>query len=88
MTTLPPPATKKSSKDSMESKVYSILDKYQQHLPIMNDRNRLGFNLYRYMIGEGDSPKIAVKYGKLKLVDISPEDLAKKLQEELDGISK
>ena len=40
------------------------------------------------MIGEGDSPELAVKYGKLKLENITPEELAAKLQQDLDKLSR
>lgn len=86
MTTLPPPQTEKFPEDSLESKVYGIIDKYEKHIPIMNDRNRLGFNLYRYMTGEGDPPEICVRSSKLKLIDISEKELAAKLSEDLNKL--
>lgn len=86
MTTLPPPATNEFSQDSLEKKVYAIVEKYQEHIPIPNDRNRLGYNLYKYKRGEGDEPLISVNNTKLKLVGISEKELAKKITEDLKKI--
>ncbi len=86
MTTLNPPSTNKFPEDSLESKVYGVVEKFNEYIPIVNDRNRLGFNLYKFMKGEGDSPEILVKTSKLKIEGISPEELAKKIKEELDKI--
>ncbi len=86
MTTLTPPSTNKFPDDSLESKVYNVVEKFNDYIPIVNDRNRLGFNLYKYMKGEGDSPEILVKTSKLKIEGISPEELAKKIKEELEKI--
>ncbi len=88
MTTLPPPATKNFPEDSLEKKAYEIVEKYSDHIPIMNDRNRLGFNLFRYLTGEGDPPEICVKSSKLKLEGISEKELAEKLSEDLKNIEK
>jgi hypothetical protein len=57
MTTLPPPATKQFPENSIEKKCYSIAESFKEYIPAMNERNRLGFNLYRFAIGEGDAPK-------------------------------
>ncbi len=86
MTTLPPPSTKSFPEDSLESKVYAIVEKYKENIPIPNDRNRLGYNLYKYMRGEGDAPVISVKNTKIKLVGISDKELAKKIDEDLKSI--
>ncbi len=86
MTTLPPPSTKKFPEDSLEKKVYNIVEKYSENIPIPNDRNRLGFNLYRFMTGEGDPPEICVKTAKLKVEGISEEELAAKISEDLKQI--
>ncbi|MFA3782352.1 hypothetical protein ABRY23_04730 [Melioribacteraceae bacterium 4301-Me] len=85
MTTLPPPAVKKFPKDSIESRVYSIAEKFKEFIPIPNDRNRLGFNLYRFVKGEGDPPEILVSSTKIKIVGISKEELAQKIREELEN---
>ncbi len=83
MTTLPPPATNNFPEDSLEKKAYNIVEKYAEHIPIMNDRNRLGFNLFRYLSGEGDPPEISVKSSKIKLVGITEKELAEKLSADL-----
>lgn len=81
MTTLPPPATKYFPEDSIEKQCYNIAESLKEYIPIMNDRNRLGFNLYRFVKGEGDKPEIIVKNAKLKVEGISLSELAKKIDE-------
>ncbi|AFH50339.1 Hypothetical protein IALB_2636 [Ignavibacterium album JCM 16511] len=86
MTTLPPPKVKQFPDDSLEKKVYNIIESFKDNLPIMNDRNRLAFSLYKYLKGEGDAPLMAVKTNKLKIVGLSEEELAKRIDEELKKI--
>jgi len=86
MTTLPPPATNFFPEDSLEKKVYNIVEKYAANIPIANDRNRLGFNLYRYLTGEGDPPDVSVKTSKLKLEGISEKELADKVSSDLQEL--
>jgi hypothetical protein len=86
MTTLPPPKVKKAPADSLESKVYSMIENYKEYIPITNDRNRLAFCLVKYLSGEGDEPKITLKTAKINVEKISANDLAKKLDEELKNI--
>lgn len=86
MSTLPPPATKPFPEDSLEKKVYNIAEGMKEYLPLMNDRNRLGYNLYKLMIGEGDDPLIIVKNGKFKIEGISKEELAVKIKNEIEKL--
>ncbi len=88
MTTLPSPGTNKFPDDSVEKQVYNIVDGLKEYLPIQNDRNRLGFCLYKHMTGEGDSPEVIVKTNKLIIEGITPEELASKISAELDKIKK
>jgi hypothetical protein len=88
MTTLPPPGTDQFPDDSVEKQVYNIVDGLKDYLPIMNDRNRLGFCLYKYMKGEGDSPEVIVKTNKLIVEGITPDELASKISAEIDKIKK
>lgn len=88
MTTLPPPATKLFPEDSLEKKCYNIAESLKEYIPIMNDRYRLGFNLYRYMKGEGDPPEVLIKTVKIKIEGITLEELLKKLKEELSKITQ
>ena len=87
MTTLPPPATKNFPENSIEKKCYNIVEMFKGNIPIMNDRNRLGYNLYKFMTGEGDSPEILVKSTKIKIEGITKTELAKRLTEELRKIN-
>jgi hypothetical protein len=87
MSTLPPPSTKKFPEDSLESKVYKIVEELKEYLPVLNDRNRLGFSLFLYMKGEGDKPEVLIKNLKLTINSISEEELAKKINNELQKIN-
>ncbi len=86
MATLPPPATRKASQDSIEKKCYNIVEKFEKNIPVPNDRNRLSFCLVKYMEGEGDPPEVLVKSTKVELEGITREELAAKLNEELSQI--
>lgn len=86
MTTLPPPKVKPFPDDSLEKKVYNIIESFKENLPIMNDRNRLAFSLYKYLRGEGDEPLVAVKTNKLKIVGLTAEELTKRIDEEIKKI--
>ncbi len=86
MTTLPPPKTMEFPPDSLEKKVYNLVETFQDFIPITNDRYRLAFSLLKYLKGEGDEPLISVKTNKLKLTGITESELAKKLEEELSKI--
>ncbi|MCX7875021.1 MAG: hypothetical protein N2321_02515 [Melioribacteraceae bacterium] len=83
MTTLPPPAVKYFPEDSIEKRCYSFAESLKDYVPIANDRNRLAFNIYRYVIGEGDIPEVIVKNTKIKIEGISASELAKKIEEEV-----
>ena len=86
MTTLPPPATKLFPANSLEKQCYNITEMLKENIPIMNDRNRLGYCLFKYMRGEGDSPEILVSSTKIKIEGITKPELAKKITDELTKI--
>ena len=86
MSTLPPPSVKKSSDDSLESKVYSVVENLKDYIPVMNDRNRLGFGLYKFIKGEGDKPEVLVKTSKLNVKGITLEKLVEKINAELSKL--
>jgi hypothetical protein len=86
MGSLPPPATKLFPDDSLEKKIYKVVDNFKEYLPIENDRNRLGFALYKYVTGEGDEPSITLKSTKVKIEGIALPELAKKISSEIDII--
>ncbi|MDH7604530.1 MAG: hypothetical protein QHH13_06495 [Melioribacter sp.] len=87
MTTLPPPATKLFPEDSLEKKCYNIAESLKEYIPIMNERYRLGFNLYRYMKGEGDPPEVFIKTAKIKFEHISREELIEKINNSIKSLS-
>lgn len=80
MSTLPPPGVKPASPDSLEKKAYDLVEELKDFIPVQNDRNRLGFCLYKYLKGEGDEPIITIKNAKINFEKVSLEDLAKKLE--------
>ena len=86
MTTLPPPKVNPAPEQSIEKKVYDIVDKLKDYLPVLNDRYRLGFTLYKFVKGEGDPPEVLVKSTKIRLEGISAKEFAKKLTEELNNL--
>ncbi len=73
--------------ESIEKKVYSVVNDLTQYLPITNDRNRLGFDLYKYVIGEGDEPLVTIRNAKVKLQGISVEELAKLITYRLKSLN-
>ena len=89
MATLPPPKTKEFPSDSLEKRVYSIVEKYKEYIPVTNDRNRLGYTLFKFCKGEGDAPAILVKSTKLDIQGITPAELAEKISNDLkeEGLS-
>jgi hypothetical protein len=86
MSTLPPPKTKDFPESSLEKKAYKIVEQFAEYFPVMNDRNRLGFGLYKYLDGEGDPPDILLRSSKLKIEGITIDELAKKISDELEKI--
>ncbi len=86
MSTLPPPAVEKFPETSLEKKVYTIVENLKDYLPITNDRNRLAFNLYKYMKGEGDHPSVMVRNTKVHITGISEKELVEKLTREIEKI--
>ncbi len=86
MSTLPPPNTKKFPESSQEKKAYNLVEQFAEYLPVANDRNRLGFGLYKYLEGEGDPPEVLLRSLKLKIEGITIDELAKKISDELERI--
>ncbi len=88
MSTLPPPKVKPANPESIEKQVYSILEKFESNIPVAGDRYRMAYNIYKYVMGEGDAPEILVKSAKIELVDLTQNELAASLNEELQRIIK
>lgn len=88
MTTLKSPGTNMFPDGSVEKQVYNIVDELKDYLPIMNDRNRLGFCLYKYMQGDGDTPEVIVRTNRLTIEGITPEELALKISTSIQKIRK
>lgn len=80
------PQVKKFPDDSLEKKIYNLVDKYSEHIPIANDRNRFAFSLFKYVKGEGDEPAVLVKSTKIQIKGISPEDLAGRIKTDLEKL--
>ena len=88
MTTLPPPGTNEFSDSSIEKKVYRIVESFGDYIPVSNDKNRLGFGLYKYITGEGDPPETLLKSAKIKIEGITLEDLAAKIKTKLEEVKQ
>jgi len=86
MTTLPPASVQKFSADSLEKKVYAVAEEIKEYMPLDNDRNRLGFNLYKKFKGEGDDVAIIFRTNKFQIQGISKEDLIKLVEEKISKI--
>lgn len=86
MTTLPPPKTKEFSSDSLEKKIYSMVEEFKEFIPVTNDRYRLAYCLYKFAMGEGDDAKTSLKSAKIVFEGISLNDLSSKLDERLKAI--
>lgn len=86
MATLAPSNVKEFPEDSIEKKVYTMVDTLEDKIPLMNDRNRLAFALLNYLNGHGDEPKITVRNNKLGLNNISESELASILETKLAEI--
>lgn len=87
MTTLNPAGTIKFPDSTLEKKVYNIVEQFAEYIPVTNDKNRLGYCLFKFMKGEGDAPKIALRSAKIKVVGIPVDELANKIDAELKNIS-
>lgn len=79
MSTLPPPETKSFPEDTLEKQIYRFVETLAEFVPVANDRNRLGYNLFKYMTGQGDDPAFIVKNAKIEIRGITEADLAKKI---------
>ncbi len=73
---------------SFEKKVYNIVESFSENIPVTNDKNRLGYCLFKFMKGEGDPPKVALRSAKIKVVGTSIDELAQKIDAELKKISE
>jgi len=79
---------RKFPEDSLEKKVYNLVETYSEYIPVANDRNRLAFSLYKFIQGEGDSPYILVKTTKIKISGIASEQLAAKIDSDIQILKK
>jgi hypothetical protein len=87
MSTKPGPVVKEFSEDTVEKKVYNLVDSLQEYIPIPNDRYRLGFGLYKYVLGDGDAPEVLVNSTKIRIEGIDKKELAEKLTEGISNIN-
>ena len=86
MTTLTSPGTIEFPNSSLEKKVYNIVESFSENIPVTNDKNRLGYCLFKFMKGDGDPPKVALRSAKIKVVGTSIDELAQKIDAELKKI--
>ena len=83
MTTLPASNINKFNENTIERKAYDLAESFSKYLPIANHRNRLGFNIYKTLTGEGDSAEMIIKTGKYKLEGIEKAEFINLLKSEL-----
>lgn len=86
MSTKPAFTTQLHPEDSVETKTYNLVDSLKEFMPIENDRNRLGYGLFKYLNGEGDAPEVLLQSAKIRFEGIEYSDLAKKLTDGLKSI--
>ncbi|HOP51017.1 MAG TPA: hypothetical protein PK887_10390 [Ignavibacteriales bacterium] len=80
------PGIKEFPADSLEKKVYTLVEKYVNYIPYDADRYRLAFNLINYLNDKGDAPEILVKTTRVTFKGITPEEFAKILNEDLKSL--
>jgi hypothetical protein len=81
-------SVRKFPEDSIEAKVYNLVESLSSNIPLPNDRNMLAFSLIKYLQGEGDNPSILVRSTKIRVEGISSEELAGKLDSAILGIKQ
>lgn len=86
MATKPASPVKLHPEDSIEKKIYNLVDSLKEYMPIDNDRNRLSYSLFKYLGGEGDAPEISLKSAKIRIEGIEYSELAQKLTDGLKVI--
>ncbi len=86
MTSLPSAPVKPFPENSIEKIAYSIAESLREYLPVMNDRNRLGFNLYRLLRGEGDDVPTIIRTNKFTIENISKEELINLIEQKIKEV--
>jgi hypothetical protein len=86
MTTLPGPKTVDFPENSLEKQVYSVAEDLKEYLPVPNDRNRLGYMLFKFFNKQGDGPEIIIKSGKFTIEGISRDNLISLLAEKIKSV--
>ena len=86
MSTKPASPVKEFSAETMEKKVYNLVDSFKEFFPIDNDRNRLAYGIIQYLLGEGDAPKVLLKSSKVRIEGIGYTELAQKLSAGIERI--
>jgi len=86
MTTLPGPKTVDFPENSLEEQVYSVAEDLKEYLPVPNDRNRLGYMLFKFFNKQGDGPEIIIKSGKFTIEGISRDNLISLLSEKIKSV--
>jgi len=86
MSTKPAFNTKLHPENSIETKTYNLVESLKEFIPIENDRNRLGYGLFKYLNGEGDAPEILLQSAKIRFEGIEYSELAQKLSDGLKEI--
>lgn len=77
MTTKAPAKIKPEDPETPISKIYAMVEELKDSIPMPNDRNRLGFCLNRYYIGEAGTIKEAVYSAKPESSSIELDELVR-----------
>ncbi len=86
MSTKPASPVKEFSAETMEKKVYNLVESFKEFLPIDNDRNRLAYGVIQYLLGDSDAPEVLLRSSKVKIEGIEYSELASKLSTGINSI--
>lgn len=86
MTTKAPAKVKEADASDPVKIIYNMVEELADILPIINDRNRLGFNIHKFYMGEANSIEEAVRTTKPE-TKIDMKDLVKQVEEKYNKLN-
>jgi hypothetical protein len=87
MTTKPPPKIKEENVSEPVKKIYSMIHELKEIIPIMNERYRLGYCLFKYYNGEAVSISEALSSANPESCTISREELERLISEKYNKLN-
>jgi len=69
---------------SIEKIVYSVVEKYNQYIPVKSDRYRLSYNIVNNLDDDSDPLDILFRAAKIKVQGIDEKELIQKLTDSLN----